>query len=348
MELLVSPALALIVAIMAGITHQTSQTWRYTVAKTEQFQRARDGFESMTRRLSQATLNTYWDYDFPKLGNGQPDRSQPPVAYVRQSELRFRSGLMSKLAPDGGEYRPTHGVFFQAPMGLVEDAQKFGDLNDLLNTWGYFLEVSSDEEWVPPFLKTVVPPRVRSRLMEFSQPSEKMSVYQLLATDRSTDWFSQALERRPRPVRVVAENVVALVLLPRLARPDELDREKRGKSPWLVKDFDYDSTASDNDPEINPRNQLPPVVQVTMVAVDEISASRLEERHSGEANLGLEMGALFRNAALLEDDPGTTDAGDGDLAALEEKLIAEKLTYRVFTTSVSLRGAKWSKATVNQ
>ena len=50
--------------ILAVTTNQTSDVWRRSAAKVEQFQASRRGFESMTRRLGQATLNTYWDYEF--------------------------------------------------------------------------------------------------------------------------------------------------------------------------------------------------------------------------------------------------------------------------------------------
>src|SRR5258708_20794096 len=62
-ELMVSTVMiGLIMLVLVGMTNQTSQTWRNATEKIEKFQSARDGFESMTRKLSQATLNTNWDY----------------------------------------------------------------------------------------------------------------------------------------------------------------------------------------------------------------------------------------------------------------------------------------------
>src|ERR1043165_3679421 len=89
-EVMVSTSLlAILLMILLGIVNQTSATWRYSVSKVEQFRGARQAFESMTRRLSQATLNTYWDYD--------PPPPKPPLKYIRQSDLRFVSGSAQVL-----------------------------------------------------------------------------------------------------------------------------------------------------------------------------------------------------------------------------------------------------------
>lgn len=56
-----SAVLALLLVAMISMTDQVQKTYRSTVGKAEQFREARVAFESITRRLSQATLNTYWD-----------------------------------------------------------------------------------------------------------------------------------------------------------------------------------------------------------------------------------------------------------------------------------------------
>ena len=74
-----------------------------------------------------------------------------PKDFVRQSQLRFISGPMAKLAQNAN--RPTHGVFFQAPLGFVEGVDDLGRLENLLNTWGYFVEVADDSDSRPAFLR---------------------------------------------------------------------------------------------------------------------------------------------------------------------------------------------------
>ena len=377
--------------ILAVTTNQTAEVWRRGAAKVEQFQGARRGFESMTRRLSQATLNTYWDYDYEVTGSGSGRKmnvNDPPLGYSRQSELRFRSGLMEKLAPKEGVLRPTHGVFFQAPLGLIEDEdvlemdrRRLKRLGDLLNSWGYFVEVGTDEANIPTFLKGHAKPRIRSRLMQFMEPTERArlddpeakadtSDKQLLIDNPNWDlpwngWFADALKKTEPPVRVLSENIIALIILPRLSQQDEADRlsQKPAKSV-LSPLYDYDSkrnsnraaavadplnpkiTGEPNDvPEaVNPKNQLPPVVTVAMVAIDEMSAQRLRDTAGEDPALGVKWEGLFTKAQLLEDDPQTPEPGDGDLHALEQQLIAKRLHFRTYTSNVTIRGAKWSRA----
>ena len=88
----------LLLLVLVGMVNQTSNIWRGTTGRIEQFRQARDGFEAMTRRLSQATLNTYLDY-VDASGNPRSSASMAPnlasfvpARYVRQSELRMLSG----------------------------------------------------------------------------------------------------------------------------------------------------------------------------------------------------------------------------------------------------------------
>ena len=157
-ELLVSMVvLSLMLVLLAQLTGSTQKVWTSTVGKVEQFRDARQAFESMTRRLSQATLNTYWDY---QLSNGVP------AFYVRQSELRFISGntTLLQINPDVGHgpSRPTHAIFFQAPQGFVTDTADYHGLDNLLNTWGYCIEFSDDSAIRPSFLTSLPnPPPLR-------------------------------------------------------------------------------------------------------------------------------------------------------------------------------------------
>lgn len=384
-ELMVSTAIiGLIMLILVGMTNQTSQTWRSTTEKIEKFQTARDGFEAMTRKLAQATINPNWDY-LDSAGNVRdktvgsgPFIAFIPTAYGRVSDLRFVSGPMSAvnsfpgLSPNMA--RAGHGVFFQAPFGAVQDNKNYGTLDNLLNTWGYFVEAGYDTT-TPGFIDpTKVPKRWRSRLMEFMQPAEQMSLYDPATTGNTYLWFTVGLQSPARPVRVLAENVVTLVILPKLSKADEEYRAARqnAAAAMLSPRYIYDSSLTLNpganggtDPgAINPKNQLPPILNVTMVAIDERSAERLADKYCvgatqgapspSQAALGLDVAAskanpsvnyssLFTDAAQLEDNVATSQAGDGDLSDLERVLTHEGCTYRIFTTNVSIRGAKWSR-----
>ncbi len=325
-ELMVSVSLiALVALILVGITNSTAATWRNTTGRVEQFRGANTAFEAISRRLSQATLNTYWDYNNPTN----------PTKYLRQSDLRFITGRTETLAATSSPRRPTHSVFFQAPLGFVDDTTNFSGLDNLLNTWGYYVEFNSDKETRPTFLsEQVVPLRWRYRLMELMQASNSLSIYNFTSgkpTYTGKDWFTGALKPPtslavPLPYHVLAENVVALVFLPKLAK-----REETTTGKVLSPDYTYDSTLTKTDPVINPKSQLPPIVQVTLVAIDEISADRAANGSSPPA-FNASLDSLFTDSTKLE----------ADLASLQDTLTNQKIGYRVFTNSVSIRGAKWS------
>ena len=386
-ELIVSATvISLMLVLLVQLTGATQRTWGYTVGKIEQFREAREAFEAITRRLGQATLNTYWDYGYTSSGAGQV-----PSSYIRQSELRFISGSTQALgiAPDGNPLlRPTQAIFFQAPNGLVSDTADYHGLDNLLNTWGYCIEFGDDSINRPSFLSSTTHPpasRNRYRLMEFTEPSESFSLYQWEAKARDVnsnlpytgkDWYTQSLGNvgaltsadgaTRRPVHVLAENVVALIFLPELTKADQTRTPVGGGDPYtdasLSPFYLYDSTSTSNnsktspnpavnaDPNLNPKNQLPPVVQVTMVAVDEASYNRLQRNST--APLNLSVSAKGGGGGNLFDTVGDTTNPQNpgyahDLQTLQNNLQSYHLTYRVFTTSVSLKAAKWSRDQTN-
>jgi uncharacterized protein (TIGR02599 family) len=98
--------------------------------------------------------------------------------------------------------------------------------------------------------------------------------------------------------------------------------------------------------QINPYNQLPPVVQVVMVALDENGAQRLALGANDARKLDLDLitDGLFQQADSLE----THDNQEGDLSKLEARLQTRKLGFRIFSSNVSIRGARWSTAHIDQ
>src|SRR5689334_5970956 len=109
-EIVVSCAvLTLIMLITVSIVGSTSSAYNQTRARAETFEEARTSFEAITRKVSQAMLNTYWDYDY-----ANNDRTRPPRGYVRQSELHFVSGPTKSgsnpLIPISKIQSVTHGI----------------------------------------------------------------------------------------------------------------------------------------------------------------------------------------------------------------------------------------------
>jgi len=142
---------------------------------------------------------------------------------------------------------------------------------------------------------------------------------------------------------VLAENVVLLILRPRLEPQDEMTLATplavtygaTTANSIISPNYHYDSRAwwtgyafSTTHVESKPyatymRNQLPPIVDVAMVAVDPNSLVRLS--HTATAPTVLQVPAgTFTNSANL----------DADLAA-------NHIRYRLFRSSVQLEGAAW-------
>lgn len=351
--LLATAILGLLVAMFATIIGSTSSLWKRTTGKIEQFREARNAFETMTTRLSQATLNTYWDYDNPTT----------PTKYERRSELRFISGPAKTLLPaaKAGVTRLTQGVFFIAPLGYTATA-KYQNFDNLLCTCGYYLEFGDDKEFRPSFItEAVAPLRYRHRLMEFIAPTENTTnnIYKYtsppigLSSYNKKDWYQTLVNAKPTAnSRPLAENIVALIITPRLSQEDE--KQASGGTPTdeskLAPAYLYDSSPGGatgpqySDALLNPTNQLPPVLQITMVAIDEASAIRRNFGASSADPFGLESSSKFTKSAdygkdlLQSKDPKSS---------LEAVLIEKGVNYRIFNTNVTIRGAKWSREQKN-
>lgn len=327
-ELLVSLAVVtILMLVFATLTDRTASVWRTTRGKVSQFQQARDAFETITRNLSQATLNTYLDY-YDKNGarrDAANTATFEPFRYGRYSELRFRSGQASALLQQPAVQTPGHAVFFYAPLGESGVAAN-SSLNHLLNLTGYYISYGEDTER-PVFLPSA--PTYAFRLHEFKQRTEDLRP--LGGPER----WPPDVTNHP-DAHIIARNIVAITFLPKLpgqgpAGDTSVDRNGNALAP----EYEYDSTQTGQGgarKELNTLHQLPPIVEVTMVAIDDASAERIG-RSSAPPDFGLAN--LFKSA-----DPATRKT---DLETLLQTLRNRRLNARVFSTEVSLKGAKWSR-----
>lgn len=327
LEVLVAcTVLMILMVVLAGMVGLTARTWSGTRGKISQFQQARSAFDAMTGRLAEATLDPVLDYvdaggNFRTAG----DRDFQPARYVRRSDLRFLSGP----GLTGRSGATTHGVFFQAPQGASETLK---GLDQLLNTCGFFIELGDDRAWLPPILPDSQA-KPRFRLLQLVEPGERLSVY----NSSGASWFQGALTHGSG-ISVAAENVIALVLLPKLTAADQSGGGFDEAS--LAPNYLYDSTAARAEPALNTSHQLPPVIQVTMVAIDEASAARMTSE--GRSELKALLDGLFQSAGSTTDPalPGLAK----DLATLGDFLASRGIAYEVFTSSIALKGAKWSRS----
>jgi len=319
-ELLVATAvLMLLMALLLSALNSSMTIWTRGASKIQSFQQARAAYEAMTRKISQATLNIYWDYDTNASGN--------PIGYKRQSELQFLSGPSTNLLSGAANSR-THSVFFVAPLGYANTTT---NLQSLLNAGGYYLDFGPDS---PPPPLTANYAKSRFRLVEIWQPSENLGIYgsSKPSGNPANTWYST------NQSSMLAENIIALIIRPRLPQRED----PNGNALVTASGFIYNSaatnsfSATDSSGKVttgSTLHQLPPVVQVTMIAIDERSALRNENGTSMPDYGVTNFSQLFTTPANFQQD----------LQTLEDGLVSKNITYQVFDTLVPLEGAKWSR-----
>jgi uncharacterized protein (TIGR02599 family) len=319
LELLVAMAiLSIMVVLMLGVLQSTSDAWRRNTERSKAFASSRAAFESMTRSISAATLNTYQDY-YNSARQTRPSGSLTfvPAVYGRRSDLHFTTGTNLVTAQKGG------AIFMTVPFDYESN-----NTNDYssgqLNGIGYFVRFTTNS-----LAPSGVSNAYRYRLMQFLQPTEQLMV---MNTNYYTNvWFTTNVDANP-PTNIfpIADNVVAFAIVPQLS-----DRENPTGTA-LSSDFSYNTrmtwpASAANQP--TNMHQLPPVVQVIMVVLDESSARRIE---SGAAEptveLGFDPASVFTGPANLETD----------LKTISDALSAKRLNYRIFRSEIPIRSAKWT------
>ncbi len=375
-ELLVAMTILVLVLILAAqMIAATSKLWKNTTSKIEAFQAARDGFQLMTDELRQATVNTYWDYftakgqtiaqwNISNLSGTSIDGNASfiPAAYGRQSELHFISGpslLTNQVAK-------THAVFFQIPLGFTANTVTYGSLQNLLTATGFFIEFSDGSNCVNSPASFLTTSRLyRYRLMQFIQPTEQLAVYDA-ATFNSygeSGWFQIPIQvNHASTVHIVANNIIGLIIWPK--KTDTGTDTLGGTDTPLSPTYSFDSRTGYNatgtaisatswtpggttiPTQPLQTNQMPPILRVAMIAIDEPSAKVLQGSATtaptqiatafGQTNPSTGQ-VLFTTAVNMDSDLLYLQTGPSGLAA-----ITPHLNFRVFDTTIIVRSARFS------
>jgi uncharacterized protein (TIGR02599 family) len=228
---------------------------------------------------------------------------------------------------------------------------------------------------------TTVQPRFRYRLMEYSPTSESNQIYYdpvnagdlgnrrpITDPGRTRQWFQDALaptstilageSRTTRAfTRPVADNIIALVISPQYEQ-SATQPNPESLAPLYVYDSVYgpypppgepgapERTGNPGAPPPPPGSQgtqhtLPPLLKITMVAIDSAAGERLAELGNAaqQQRLAGILAPLFTSATNYN---APNSAYRGDLQTLTNFLVAEKLNYRVFSTTVVMKQARWS------
>lgn len=305
LEVLVASAvLILLLGVLLSTISQTSSVTRRASSKISSFQGARAAFDLMTETLSQATLNSYWDYDDPVT----------PTKYLRKSELHFLVGNAGS-SPFGGTLGMGQAVYFQASAGV---SPGFDSLESLLNAVGYFITYGNEDALPAPF--PAADHKYRYRLMQAVQPAESLGVY---SNTTGNAWVSGvATSAVP-----VAENIIYLAAWPRKA-PTE---DPQGAA--LTSAYSYDSRLNASaSPQPETAHQMPPTVQITLVAMDETSAARVCTGSTPPAKVSSAFAGLFQTS--------NQDQFDADIITLKTRLDEKKINFRIFTALVPIRESK--------
>jgi len=307
--------------ILLSLVQSTTDVWQRTSGRAKSFASARAAFESISSTVAAATLNTYLDY-FDASRRTRPDPSVDksgalafnPAVYGRQSDLHFVTGNNLVNNQLGG------AVFFTVPFDWETGAVNRGT-GGQLNGVGFFVRYGPDPG-LPSFISSNPS---RFRLFQFLQPTQNLKV--MNGNFPGNGWFSADVDATPpRFCYPLAENVVAFAVLPKLS-----DREDEDPSA-LTEDYFYDtrvSWAGGSQPAS--MHQLPPVVRVVMVVLDETSALRLQDSPTAP-DLGFDPQGVFQDPERLEDD----------LQTISNALTNQNLNFRIFRADIPIRGARWS------
>lgn len=326
-ELLAAMAvLIILLGIIVGVTNSISATMRRASAGIDALAGARAGFDILNRSLSQATLNTYWEYDNPLA----------PTIYLRQSDLQF----LIRPNPNYGQK-----IFFITPETYSEDAG-LRSTRGLLNACSTFVSYGSSEQFQPTAISKQ---RFRYRLMFGIQPTERLGIFkkptkaenQADAAYRTAvqqywdtaDWTTAISNSGTSAfVTPLADNVIALIAWPRLSSAEDPSGLELTPTGQMVYDSQENAMKT---PQSVTANQLPPIIQITMIAISEASAARIDTANSTPpAEIEAALSGRFMKVANYQQD----------LDAVTKALADKNIEFQVISSSVPLRESKWSRA----
>lgn len=324
--------LIMLLALVVSVMNSVSNLIRRSTASIDALASARSGFDLLNRTAAQATLNTYWDYDDPLA----------PSMYLRASDLQFLTQQNTQNAGYGQE------MYFVAP----ETYSARSDLQSssgLMNGCSFFVQYGGNTQFRPSLLTGQ---RYRYRLMFGFQPTESLSVFnrptqnsgetaaayraRLQTYWNTKSWISTLSNGGASinsSVAPIADNVIALIVWPRRSSTED------STGTALSTDYQYDSQKNaftlSSGRQTTTAAQLPPVLQITMVAISEAAAQRLD---TGSATPPAVIETALQNK-FTDVTKYQTDLDD-----LTTQLANNHIEFKIFTTSVPLRESKWSRA----
>ncbi len=310
----------MMVGLVYVVISQMAGGIKTSTTKLDAFQSARTGFEAVSRTLGIATLNPYWDYFDANRDSRGTSTNFTPDLYGRQSDLHFLStqtnfSTLSSLEPVG------HSLFFQAPLGYFTNTTAANPPGSL-NPCGFFVAFGNDP--TKPGLAELKE-RPRFRLYQWLPSSESLIVNPNTGRLTNSSWVAPT-----NGVRPLADNIIAFVV--------RVPSTTASGYSTNATDYGWDSlTPWESGTQPAQMHQLPPLVNITMVAIDEAAANRLAGTASTADSAASELGISNLSNLFI-----TASEYDNDLETLGTALSGKQIPYRIFTTTVPLRGSRWS------
>lgn len=309
--------LVIMLGFISMAISQMAKGIKTSTSKVDAFQSARAGFESVSRTLGIATLNPYWDYYIVSGGSytNRGTNTNAPTTYGRQSDLQFVvTNDTSGMTLTNTLTAVTHGLFFQAPLGYSTVTGPQATLNPV----GFFIAYGIDPTQAALATATGLANKPRFRLYQWLPTSDSLAVDPSTGRITGSAWIAPT-----NCVRPLAENIVAFVV------------RVPATNATIATNYGWDSLAPwTSGAQPSTMHQLPPLVEITMVAVEEAAVNRLAGTAATAAAAATALGGI----------PSFTSASDytNDLATLEKNLSSKSVPYRVFTATVPLRESRWS------
>jgi uncharacterized protein (TIGR02599 family) len=185
-------------------------------------------------------------------------------------------------------------------------------------------------------------------LMQGLEPTESFNVFVTTSensgsgavADTASAWINNIQNTSTGPtqsstyVAPLADNVIALIVWPRLSSEDD------PSGTVLTADYTYDSqanvapTQNSNGIYIQPltANQLPPNLQLTMIVIDEASAVRLNSSATPPNVIESALKGKFTDVTKYA----------ADLSSVAASLSAGHITFQIFDATIPMRESKWS------
>lgn len=357
-------ALMVVVQAMARV----QDTWKMTHAKVRQAQDARAGMETLSRTVIRATLNGRWELS----------ADDDPKFLRRASDLHFVCGPTSDLMKKSSALTG-HAVFFQAPYGYpgpvestgtttssTTDKVEFDTLPGVLNAWGYFVEFGPDPVKAPAFITGerrnmgLAPKRYRFRLMEFRQPAQELSLFQMDSDDPPKsrlsqittqselyEWFNTPLaesyDSGKRHAVVIAENILGFIIQP-LQDYEAVDSSSSSSISALPAiqdpsiDYVHDSRRFQWEPggtRAGPsRHRLPAALKITMIVLDEKDWDKLSDEQAQQTGTDLR--------SLMSQRFSKPSSFTADLGAVTGDLNRRRMKHREITSVLRMPGSRWT------